>query len=312
MALFGRRLSLLVGAGGQGLDLAPNPSNLPKVKFQVWQGDKETPHHAQVRVYNLSEDTRRRIQGEFVDLVLQAGYVDGPFGIVFQGSIVQTKRGWEGEGGVDSYVDIIGADEAFASAIVNSAVAKGSSFQDRANALAKAASLPQGFAAQLPPNQLPRGRVYYGMVRDHLRDLTASTDTTWWVQNGQLQVMSKTGYLPGEAVVLTSKTGLIGWPRQTEQGIEIRCLLNPKIKPGVRVQIDNASVLQADLNLSISGAASNALLPSISDDGLYRVIVCEQRGDTRGNDWYCDLICIGLNQPITPSLVNRIIADGYS
>lgn len=316
MALFGRRLSILVGAGGSGLDLAPDPSNLPKATFQVWQGDKETPHHARIRVYNLSDDTVKRIQGEFVDVTLQAGYVDGPFGIVFQGSIIQTKRGWEGEGGVDSYVDIIAADanESYIGATIRAAVAAGSTFKQRLDALTKAGAIPQGHVGDLPPNQLPRGRVYYGMVRDHLRDFSASTNTSWWIQNGQIQVIPTTGFLPGDAIVLTSKTGLIGWPRQTEQGIEMRCLLNPSIKPGTRVQIDNSAVLEADLNVSFasSAAAASGFLPSVQDDGLYRVIVCEQRGDTRGNDWYCDLICVGLNQPITKSLADRGIADGYS
>jgi hypothetical protein len=313
MALFGRRLSLLVGTGGQGLELAPDPSNLPKVTFRIRQFDRETPNTARIRVYNLADGTVNRIRKEFTDLTLQAGYVDGPFGVVFQGTIIQVKKGWEGEGGVDSYVDIIAADgdQSYAFSVVNTAIAKGSTFQDRLTALTKAAS-PQGvsagYTAPLPANKLPRGRVYYGNWRDHMRALAFSTDTVWSVQNGKVQVIPLQGYLPGEALVLTSRTGLIGWPEQTEEGIKVRSLLNPKIKIGGRIQLDNASILQADLNTTYTGSAANSLLPSIAADGIYRVVVAEPVGDTRGNDWYTDMICIALGEPVTPSLAAR----GYS
>ena len=35
--------------------------------------------------------------------------------------------------------------------------------------------------------------------------------------------------------------------------------------------------------------------PKLDNDGLYRIIKCEFTGDTRGNDWYADLVCIGID-----------------
>jgi hypothetical protein len=61
--------------------------------------------------------------------------------------------------------------------------------------------------------------------------------------------------MPGEAVVLTSGTGLLGRPEQTEDSIEIVSLLNPLLKIGSRVQIDNASINQASVWESRRGSA---------------------------------------------------------
>lgn len=311
--LFGRRLSLFVGVGGSGLELAPDPTNMPKATFKIRQFDFQTPNSAVIRVWNLAPNTVQRITKEFTRVVLQAGYVNANFGVIFQGTIIQTRKG--NESAVDSYVDIIGADgdEAQAFAVVNTAIAKGSTFQDRINAIAKAMAphgVTVGQVSGLPSTQLPRGKTMFGMARDHLRDLAFSTDTKWSIQNGQLQVFPVTGYPPGDLVVLTSATGLLGFPEQTEEGIVIRCLLDPRIRPGTRVQIDNKSVQQAQLQFSRTNAAvqANALLPSFADDGIYRVVVCEPEGDTRGEAWWCKLICIALNQPLTPGL----IAKGYS
>ena len=40
---------------------------------------------------------------------------------------------------------------------------------------------------------------------------------------------------PAEAVVLTAETGLVGAPEQTNDGIKVRCLLNPRLRIGGRI-----------------------------------------------------------------------------
>jgi hypothetical protein len=298
-----RRASLVVAVGADGLDLSAL-----HFKFSIRQQDLQTPNNATFRIYNLADATAQQIQKEFTRVILQAGYEGSDFGTMFDGTIVQVRRGRENA--ADSYVDIVAADgdENLNFAIVNAAVSAGSSYKDRVDALTKAMGVTQGHVAELPAGELPRGRTYYGMARDHMRGLALGTDTKWSVQNGQLVLIPLQGYLPGEAVVLTSTTGMVGQPEQTQDGIKVRCLIDPRIKIGARVNIDNKSVQQAHLNLNIAGSAQNAFIPSIADDGFYRVVVAEHDGDTRGNDWYSDLICIAMNEAVPPSLV----AKGYS
>jgi hypothetical protein len=298
-----RQVSLVVADGIDGLDL----SQL-HIKFQIRQFDLQTNNTCQIRVYNVSDNTAQLVQKEFSRVILQGGYEGSDIGTIFDGTLVQVRRGRESP--VDTYLDISGSDGDLAGnfSIISTALAAGSSFSDRVSALTSALSsngVTSGYVAPLPSGTLPRGKTMFGMARDHLRDLAFATDTKWSIQNGQLQIIPLEGYLPDEAVVLTSATGMIGLPEQTQDGIKVRCLLNPKIKIGAQVQIDNASIQQAQLSLSVSGANANAQLPSIADDGFYRVVVCEHSGDTRGNEWYSDLICIALGQGVTPGLVSR-------
>ena len=73
-----------------------------------------------------------------------------------------------------------------------------------------------------------------------MRDTARRTGTAWSFQKGKMQMVPASGYLPGEAVVLSAGTGLIGTPKANDKGIEIKCLLNPRLRIGGRVRLDNA------------------------------------------------------------------------
>lgn len=283
-----RACSLTVGKGSAGLELGAL-----RVVFATRKGDVETPNSAEIRVYNLSPSTANRIRREFTRVVLQAGYQDN-IGTIFDGTIRQVRTGREN--GTDTWLEIIAADgdAAYNFATVNTTLAAGSKPADRV-AVAQAAMAEKGAGAGYTPDlggqALPRGKVMYGMARQHMRNEAETTDTTWSIQDGKVQMLPRAGYLPGAAVVLTHETGLVGTPEQTQDGIRVRCLLNPRLRVGGRIKLDNASVLRAKTDLK----ASALLPPSLDHDGIYRILTVEFRGDTRGNDWYADMVCIGID-----------------
>ena len=57
--------------------------------------------------------------------------------------------------------------------------------------------------------------------------------------------------------------------------------------------LDNASVKEMKTELKMNANLYGK--PKLDNDGLYRIIKCEFTGDTRGNDWYADLVCIGID-----------------
>lgn len=301
-----RKVSLLVGAGDQGLDL----SEL-HIEFKVRQWDLQTPNSTLIRAWNLKPETAERVKKEFTRVVLQAGYEEGPFGTIFDGSIIQAKLGRANA--TDTYLDIVAADgdQAYNFAVVNKSLAAGSTAKDHAQAAIGAMAdhgVSQGYLPdQLTGNPLPRGKVLHGMARDQLRGIASNTATKWSIQSGSVQMVPLTGVIPGAAVVINAGSGMIGIPEQTQDGIRVRTLLNPDIKMGGAVQINNADINRAELAVSLQGQLQNAFLPRVTDDGFYRVIVAEHSGDTRGNDYYTDLTCIALDDGATPGLV----AKGY-
>lgn len=296
-----RKITLVVGdSAGQGLDLSAL-----RIKFSTKKGDLQTPNTADIRVFNLSDDTSQRIQREFSSVVLQAGY-DGHFGVIFRGNIKQIRRGRES--GTDTYLDMFAADgdRAYNFAVVNKSLAAGAGHAERVAACADAMSghgVTTGHMADMPHTALPRGQAMYGMARDYMRDAAQSTDTSWSIQDGQLTMLPVNGYLPGEAVVLNAKTGLIGTPEQTQDGIRVKCLLNPRLRIGSRVQIDNASVQRAKIGMSYTAINTT---PRVADDGFYRILTAEHSGDTHGQDWYTSLICLSLDDTLPPSMLGKM------
>lgn len=284
-----RECSLVVGGdGGDGLDLSAL-----RITFATKKGDVETPNSAEIKVYNLSADTISAIRREFTRVVLQAGYA-GNVGIIFDGQVRQARV--MREGGTDTVLAILAADgdRAYNHAVVNTSLAAGSTPADHVGACQRefaAKGAGAGYVPDLPGQPLPRGKVMYGPARKYMRDAASNTGTSWSIQDGKVQMVPARGYLPGEAVVLTAETGLVGVPEQTQDGITVKCLLNPRLRIGGRIKLDNASVQRAQTPLKMA-----ATYPArLDDDGIYRIIKVEFSGDTRGTDWYASMVCIGID-----------------
>ena len=321
---YNRNVSLVVYGNSQtGLDLSQM-----HFQFGVKRGDLQTPNSLWVRVYNLSDQTVQMLASqptsEFTRVVLQCGYnglpPDQPYlGTVFDGNIKYVKTG--NDNAMDSYIEIGAADgdSAYNFATVNVTLAAGSTANDHLDACLSAMSgvFPSVIEGSIPTytNKLPRGKVMFGKARDHIRNVSDTVQASWSIQDGQLQLVPIAGYLPGEAIVLNSATGLIGFPQKTPAGIQVRSLINPRIKIGGRIQLDNKSVKIQDFsfsNFSLGAYASPAqaqLAAALKTDadGFYRVLWVEHSGDTRGNEWYSNLICVAVDSSFT-NLVNPVAA----
>lgn len=301
--MFLRTWSLIVSDGALGEDLSAL-----RIVFKTSQSDTQTLNSATIRVYNLAPKTANKIEKQYTSVFLQCGYQDGPpLARVFQGTIKQVRKGRENA--IDSYVDILAADGdiAYNQTLMNQTLAAGSTIQQRRDVIVGAMNehgTSTGYSAEMTGGVLPRGKVLYGMARDYMEQISKTSSVTWSIQNGQVQILTRKGYLPGEAVVLGPATGLIGVPEQTEQGVTVRCLLNPLIQIGGRVKIESGDISQT-VNKTGSPQAYNQTtgiqnLATIPGSGLYRVLVVEHEGDTRGVPWYSDLVCLALD-PSAPA-----------
>jgi hypothetical protein len=107
------------------------------------------------------------------------------------------------------------------------------------------------------------------MARERLDDVADTSNTSWSIQNGQLVLIEETGYLSDEALVINAGTGMIGVPETTQAGIEVTVLLNPLIKIGTRVQLDNASINQLTIREQGFPRYSDLSFPAnIANDGV--------------------------------------------
>lgn len=302
---YGRACSLVVfGLNQNGLDL----SEL-RIKFAIKRANTLTPNTADIRVYNVSIETARTIKKEFSQVILQAGYV-GNYGVIFRGNIKQVILGRENS--TDTFVDIIAGDGdlAYNFAVVNASLASGSKQEQQLSAVMNSMMMKgvmPGYVQLNSNEELPRGKVLYGNSINYLRTIAETTEQQVSIQDEQITFVPLSSFLPGEVTVLTSKTGIVGTPQQTNEGVNLKCLLNPTLKVGGRVQIDNKSVEALKINLAVPNSAANIPAP-FSEDGVYNIFVVEHIGDTRGLEWYSNLVTLYVD--VTSNPANSVTGAG--
>ena len=285
-----------------------------KITFNVRAADQETPDHCAIRIYNLSKETVKRITGgfssttnthtvgEFTDISLNAGY-QGNFGSIFKGTIKQFRVGREDN--LNSYVDIFAADGDYLySKTISMNIPAAKTYEEVIQAISEQVETDiDTTSVQISSTNLVflRGAVIFGMARAKYRLLANNLNASWRIENGKIIFMDNQGYREGEVICINAKTGLIGVPEQTDQGIKVTCLLNHKIRIGDRVQLNNQEITQlSESNPNNPPIMYNRLVgpiyfnPPTDADGYYRVFVVEHEGDTRGQNWYTHLICLAM------------------
>ena len=296
-ALWRRKWNLSIGtqAGTKARDL----SQLG-FRFAVQRAQNLTPSLAKITVYNLPDDVVAEMQKELTFIYLQAGYEDpGQYGVIFGGPISYYRHGRENA--TDTFVEVTAVeyDQELNARIINKWLPAGYTKRDVLNVVADEMGVAIGqCTTKLSDDKSPRGRVLFGMARDVLRDQSHTDDTQCWIdENGKLHVLGKDEALAmGEELVpvLNSSSGMVNIPTQTMGGgIEVTSLLNPNIKPGGQIHIDQASITQLQSvtkgQLVKTDFALNNSAESLKADGFYIVDAVNHTGENRGNSWYSNV-----------------------
>lgn len=307
------------GTNTEALDLSDF-----RCTFHISQAMIGKPCTAEIKVYNVSQSTVDRIQAptnavvgsKRLKVLIEAGYQES-HSLIFEGDLWWKSTGRETE--TDTFMTLVAAtgDRAHQYAVVNASIPKGASQKQIFSTVMQSMS-EKGVKSAAEPDvmegTLPRGKVLYKQASDAIQNFADTNGLEWGYGAGGLVMIRKdqTYKQDEDVIVLNARTGLIGRPTVTADGVEATCLLQPRIDLGSLVQIDNDTIqtqsydtaVQADIlqNAAASGGFTSA-------DGLYRVIGREHIGDTRGNDWYTHIICAGVHAaqtPMTTTALNNI------
>jgi hypothetical protein len=284
------------GISGKTMDLSEY-----HMVFEVEQSAYSTPWKLTVRVYNLEQNLMQAIAKEYTQVQLEAGYLNGPKGIIFNGLVSYFELGRENNTDLVLIIHAAEADLAWNETPVNATLPAGSTAADVVNAcqseMDKNGKIKLGAMSALSTGQSPRARTLYGQSKDILRDVTQSNNATAFISDGKINVVTKDEVLKLPTVVLNSTSGMIGIPYQTLDGaINVRSLLNPQLKPAGSVQINEKDIRQIAVKNAGLAASDLGTIGFFDDhnqihtDGLYKVYALTHTGDTRGNDWYTDIV----------------------
>lgn len=309
---FGRVCQVLVGDNGNG-DVSPSTGLLIQnvqedgspglhITFEIQKTIYRTPNVALVKIYNLNSTSEKKVDKEFNDLIIQCGY-HGQVRVCFRGNIRFAYHYREVN---DRIVEINAADgdKDFHNAIVNFTLAAGHSDQQTVDSLLtsfQATTLGHVHGKNLKAKRL-RGKTYVGSARDVLDQIARESDGNWSIQDGKLILVPVDSVLPGEAIAVSSETGLLGAPEVNDKGITIKVMMDPRIIPGGKLWLMNNEVKQKHLKAEKTGQKRKLHGPNVpvrtDPDGVYKVYAVKHVGDTRGGDWYSECKCVALDSPI--------------
>jgi len=308
--LFGRRWSLSLLANGSPYLTTDSKSfsdpESIQVSFDVFQPGYQAFWFADIILWNLSEKTNMSIQyGD--DIILSAGYQDqAPFGVIFKGKVWQPM--WDRVDVVNYKTTlrcVVGKIEEAENFINLSLTPAMMEQADLITAMASSCHTPLEIGSvpnTILPLQKPRTKILFNTPGFYLKRMADDNGWQTWLSDKGINMGNILEDVPkGQALVINSKTGLVGVPQQIKDGITFKTLLDPRIKiqvnPPMQIFIDNSTIRQMKKELGVN--------PSFLDkDGYYNVGGIHHYGDTRGNDWYTEVIGYSNIYGITGLLVD--------
>lgn len=288
-----RKVQVIIGKAGAGLSVEDL-----RITFEIDKNGKSAPNTAIIKIFNPAPTNENLIKNEYDEVLVNAGYEGGVL-LIFRGNIKHVYRYREGNDRITE-IEAADGDTDYRKAKVNQTFAAGTTVKQMlAGAVASFKSTTQG-EVQVKDVARIRGRVVSGNTRDVLDEVARQSGAAWSVQDGQLQIIGANAVASGVAVVLTSETGLLGAPEVNDKGITVKCLLNPQIKVNGALKLDNNSVKAKRQKQQDTGKKKDKPKDPVrlDPDGIYKVFKLKHKGDNRGEDWFTESTCVGLDQPI--------------
>ena len=265
-----------------------------KVVFDIQKYGWVTPNYSEITVYNLSKELEGIAVKNGMRVIVEAGYVNGPYGVIYNSPIYQPL--WEREDVVDfklilRCIDCDGlANDNFAAKTVGPYQYQRDIVLDMANIARK--KIKVAWSDNLENPRLPRAKTYFGHPKDYLRDVALQNGTHLSMVDDVVSIASVQRDVnpnPDDALVLSpGEGGLVGTPQQTQDGVSFTSLLNAGLKVFQKenpmlVKIYNKNIVQAR---RAQGDDQSALDPI----GVYKILGVRHIGDTHGNSWYTNVI----------------------
>lgn len=244
-----------------------------RVAFNVSRGISGSPNTFEIKLWNLNASHRNSIGRELEAVVLEAGYVPpeggGNLGIIAKGRIRDFQHDRDGPD-IITTVSCGDGDLAYRRATISKTIPKNTPIPEVVEELYKELE-KQGISKgewKFPDDVRTTKRPYSmcGSCTRELDTLGRGNGFYWSLQNETMEVIPSDGYLPG-MVLISASTGMIGAPTITDNGVKVKALLNPDIRPNRQVKVES-EVLQMN-----------------SQGSVYRVSQVDFSGDNQEGDF---------------------------
>lgn len=288
-AIFDRVYRLELGGEDEILTLDGFEGEPAQMQFQVTNHADSMIQVAEITVYGLSAESRRKLHDlRYKQVRLVAGYREYN-GEIFRGTIYNVGIGRDGpEVFVTLYCRAV--DEKWENASINKAWGSNTPalevIRDVAGTFGYSLEFVGDFS-DLPP--LITGLTMSVDSKTAMRSLARNYSFSWLIENNRL-VITRLGAERQQntpIVKISAETGMVGSPRIRERGIDVTAKMNVTIQTYDRVEVENAT---GELLFNNPNIIS---FPDTIGTGIYLARGVTHVGDFYGDTW--DTIIEGWN-----------------
>lgn len=285
--------------------------------FEVHKQRSQGGSYAIIKIYNLATETEQLIINDGDRVIIEAGYegtmgsdqkndrlrtpgfmgekdtkdepgttTTGQYGVIFDGQVIYPTRDRETNADYVLTLSCIDGNQPLNFNYIQMSVNKGMNQRQIFETVCNGGSVRTGWdhlTDGLSQQKLPRGKVFFGRSFDYIDDICRGNNALYFFEGDKVNLYKLTDVTDDEALVVDPFTGLIGVPQQTTHGLNFRVLLNPNIKLATKIKISSSEIKEQTLTVG------QKQLP-LDEDWIYQAIEVTHRGDTRGNDWYTDVV----------------------
>jgi hypothetical protein len=274
--------------------LPPDNVFLPEqlhITFDTTQTIQQAYWYCDISIYNLNPATLNTLILQGFKVTFSGGLqiygsTKTTIDVLFEGTVLQPI--WTKENGTDDKLTlhcVCGLVEAGNNFIAQT-IAGGISQRQLVAQMAAACHFPldaSNVDDDLGTTQQSRASTYFGQPADFFQQIADDNNANLWFSNMALNIRQLREDSSVPTIIYSPSSGLIGTPQQTQDGVEMKMLLDPKITLMKQIQLQKGvAISQIQRNINT--------LPTVLDqNNTYIVGRVRHYGDSRGNEWYTEV-----------------------
>lgn len=249
--------------------------------FEVTKTSTSKPSDGWIKIYNLNESTETQLDERGKRIQIFAGY-EGDLSLLFDGDVRKVERDRQELDRIFT-VTLGGNVKKTTSAEFIKSYSGSVKVRDIVRDAVPTFNLDLGDVNVIPQDAVLKDFVWSGRTADALNRILEPLKISWYEDDGAINFSLRGAVRDEYAHLISAKTGLIGTPSVTDDGIKLVSLLNPKIRLDSKIQIQSSTLERAaqgdDKNMSAAAR-----------DGFYKVVKLVHRGDNRIGEYATEII----------------------
>lgn len=254
------------------------------IRFRIRKEVTNTPLEGVIDIYNLNESNETRIRERAERVLLEAGYEDGGLEVIFDGAVRRVKRQRVDldritrihVGGKTSRAEtLLSERRSIFMRTYEGTVTVRDIIRDGVAELGLV--LDEASFAQVPADAVETDFRYNGSTQLMMQERLRPLGIDWYEEDGVIYFSAyrKSADDRLDGVLISERSGMIGTPTTTDDGVRVRTMLDPRLRLDTRFRIESSV-----LDRPAAGDAVNEAAAELAN-GTWKIISVTHSGDNR-------------------------------